>query len=99
MCIRDRLRILKWCFSFGLHDQLVSNESIRDILKEPESEFGSNNNGFEIDEELLDKEGYSEFVNDYMDYKHSLDEKKRSEKIKKQRQEKLEDQFEELNVK
>lgn len=94
-----RLRILKWCFSFGLHDQLVSNESIRDILKEPESEFGSNNNGFEIDEELLDKEGYSEFVNDYMDYKHSLDEKKRSEKIKKQRQEKLEDQFEELNVK
>ncbi|KAK6456026.1 uncharacterized protein RJT20DRAFT_95651 [Scheffersomyces xylosifermentans] len=97
-----RLRNLKWCFSFGLHDQLVSNESIRDILSEPDNEYSAGYtvaDEFEVDETLLGQKAYAEFVNDYMDSKHSVDEKKRSEKIKKQRQVKLEEQLDNLNIK
>lgn len=34
-----RLLHLKWCFGFGLHDQLVSNEAIRVLLKEPLTKY------------------------------------------------------------
>ena len=33
------MKHLRWCFSFGLHNQLVGNDSVRDVLKEPENEF------------------------------------------------------------
>ncbi|RCK55862.1 hypothetical protein Cantr_05507 [Candida viswanathii] len=91
-----RLKHLRWCFSFGLHNQLVSNESIRDVLKEPENEFhyGTQN---EIDESLLDEDN-SEFLHDYMDQKHSSNEKSRNERRKKDRMVKLGEQLEELNL-
>lgn len=51
-----RLLHLKWCFGFGLHDQLVGNDTIRPILREPltkyqdkynyESDGGGNGGGF-----------------------------------------------------
>lgn len=34
-----RLLHLKWCFGFGLHDQLVGNDSIRPILREPLTKY------------------------------------------------------------
>lgn len=34
-----RLIHLKWCFSFGVHNELVSNDSIRDILREPATDY------------------------------------------------------------
>ncbi|MCP8717561.1 MAG: IFRD domain-containing protein [Asgard group archaeon] len=91
-----RLKQLRWCFSFGLHNQLVSNESIRDVLKEPENEFhyGTQN---EIDESLLDDDN-SEFLHEYMDQKHSNDEKTRNAKRKKDRMVKIGEQLEELNL-
>lgn len=91
-----RLKHLRWCFSFGLHNQLISNDSIRDILKEPENEFhyGTQN---EIDESLLEDEN-SQYLHEYMDQKHSNDEKTRNSKIKKDRMVKMGEQLEELNL-
>jgi len=34
-----RLLHLKWCFGFGLHDQLVGNDRIRPILREPLTKY------------------------------------------------------------
>lgn len=34
-----RLIHLKWCFGFGVHNELVSNENIRDILREPANDY------------------------------------------------------------
>lgn len=93
-----RLRNLKWCFSFGLHSQLVANETIRDCLVEPESEYGDSNE-FKIDEGLLSEEqAYVEYVNDMMDYKHIVDDKKRSAKIRKERAAKLAETLQDLEI-
>ncbi|EMG45518.1 hypothetical protein G210_4304 [Candida maltosa Xu316] len=91
-----RLRHLRWCFSFGLHNQLVGNESIRDVLKEPENEFHYGTQT-DFDDSYLDEDN-SDLLNDYMDHKHSTNEKTRNEKRKKERLAKLGDQFDELNL-
>ncbi|KAK6199306.1 uncharacterized protein RJT21DRAFT_115099 [Scheffersomyces amazonensis] len=92
----SRLRILKWSFSFGLHDQLVCNESIRDILRDEDGEHGG---GFEIDQGLLQEESsYKNFVSDYMDSKHIHDDRRRTEKIRKERTQKVVDEAHRLNV-
>ncbi|CAK9435826.1 uncharacterized protein LODBEIA_P04930 [Lodderomyces beijingensis] len=92
-----RLKLLKWCFSFGLHSQISSNESVRDVLKEPENEYsyGSNVGRAGIDDLLYDTQ---EALNDYMDQKYAADEKSRNERRKKERLAKLDDQLEELNL-
>ena len=59
-----RLKHLRWCFSFGLHNQLVGNDSVRDVLKEPENEF---NYGTQPDfDDSLDDDN-SELFHDYID--------------------------------
>ncbi|CAI5757452.1 unnamed protein product [Candida verbasci] len=92
-----RLRELRWCFSFGLHNQLVANDSIRDTLKEPENEFSYGNHYDEVDDSYLDEEN-SEILHEYMDQKHLKNEKLRNEKRKKERLVKIGDQLEELNL-
>ncbi|EDK42428.1 conserved hypothetical protein [Lodderomyces elongisporus NRRL YB-4239] len=92
-----RLRQLKWCFSFGLHSQLVANDSIRDVLQEPENEYsyGSNVGRANIEDMLYDDH---QALNEYMDQKHATDEKSRNERRKKERLAKLDDQLEQLEL-
>ena len=92
--LATRLRHLKWCFSFGLHSQLVANETIRDVLKEPDNEYSyGGSHGIDVD----DIEDH-EILHEYMDQKHSTDEKLRHERRKKERMAKIDDQLEGLNL-
>lgn len=91
-----RLKHLRWCFSFGLHNQLVGNESVRDVLKEPESEFNYGTQP-DFDDSLVDDDN-SELFHDFIDQKHSNDEKSRKVKRKKERLVKLNEQLDELNL-
>lgn len=90
-----RLIHLKWCFSFGVHNELVGNETIRDILREPKTEFqdrygGSGNSGdhYEHSDQFYGKD--DRFVSD--DYK-------RTNAIRKARANKLADELDELELK
>ncbi|KAI5954705.1 hypothetical protein KGF57_003915 [Candida theae] len=91
--LASRLRHLKWCFSFGLHSQLVANESIRDVLKEPDNEYSYGSHGVEIDD-IEDRE----LLHEYVSQKHSTDEKSRHERRKKERMAKIDDQLDGLNL-
>ncbi|KAL1580878.1 IFRD domain-containing protein [Candida albicans] len=91
-----RLKHLRWCFSFGLHNQLVGNDSVRDVLKEPENEFNYGTQP-DFDDSLVDDDN-SESFHDYIDQKHSNDEKYRKERRKKERLVKLNEQLDELNL-
>ncbi|KAG7193754.1 uncharacterized protein KQ657_000445 [Scheffersomyces spartinae] len=88
-----RLIHLKWCFSFGVHAQLVANDTIRDILREPPSEYqlkygkGQGTGDGDIDDDVY-------FTNDV----HNVSEKKRTEKIRKARQLKLDDELNHLEI-
>ncbi|ODV78610.1 uncharacterized protein CANTADRAFT_6966 [Suhomyces tanzawaensis NRRL Y-17324] len=93
-----RLRHLRWAFSFGLHNQLVANESIRDILKEPETEFKSYDQ-YDFDASKLENEqAYAEYASELLDHKHISDDKARSRKIKKERVNKMTAQFEDIEL-
>lgn len=86
-----RLIHLKWCFSFGVHAQLVANDTIRDVLREPPSDYqlkyGSSQGNADIEDDL-------HFTNDV---RHVSD-KKRTEKIRKARQLKLDDELNHLEI-
>lgn len=82
-----RLRNLKWCFSFGLHNQLIANEDIRDILKEKESEFQFTSTDV-VEEILADSTSDADFALK-MEKQHIIDDKTRTNKIKKQRAQKI----------
>lgn len=92
-----RLKHLRWCFSFGLHSQLLVNESIRDILKTPDNEYqyGSTSQA-DFFEDIADED--HAVVNEYFEYRNSVNEKSRKEKRKKDRLAKLGDQFGELSM-
>ncbi|EGW30824.1 uncharacterized protein SPAPADRAFT_156121 [Spathaspora passalidarum NRRL Y-27907] len=95
-CLHARLRHLRWCFSFGLHNQLISDDGFQDILKEPENEYNSYGlNHDEIDDSLLHEEN-AQVLHEYLDYKHSADEKTRKEKRKKERRSKLNEHLQSL---
>ncbi|KAI5951316.1 hypothetical protein KGF54_004390 [Candida jiufengensis] len=91
-----RLRHIKWLFSFGLHSQLVNNESVRDVLKEPENEYsyGSTTNNYDY----FDNDDDEEF-NQYHHTLNSINDKQRSFKRKKERTAKMDEQLENLNLK
>lgn len=90
-----RLLHLKWCFGFGLHDQLLSNPEIREILREPSTfylqkfdgdrEARASSSGFGRDA-LTDHERFTSR------------EKKRASDLKKARVNKLTGEMEELNI-
>lgn len=81
-----RLRELKWCFSFGLHNQLVANENLREILEETDVNHRLRLN---IDHLRLDDAGYVEMVDDAMDKMNEMNDKKRAELRRKARENKL----------
>ncbi|KAL7663440.1 Interferon-related developmental regulator N-terminal domain-containing protein [[Candida] zeylanoides] len=88
-----RLIHLKWCFSFGVHSQLVSNESIRDILREPQTDYQAkygNNDG--VDE----FGGYDEYKS--ANGRPTTTEKKRSNQIRKARVNKLTEKLDDLGL-
>lgn len=90
----SRLRILRWCFSFGLHNQLISNESVRDCLVEPEGEFTvhtSRDYGFDSDDDSGAHDAAAKG-------KFHESEKQRSDRVKRERANKLADQIEELEL-
>lgn len=88
----SKLKQLKWVFSFGLHSQLVCNESIKDILDD-EEEIGNQSISYRsVDPADLDSAG------DAFDKKNSINEKKRASKIKKERISKLSDRMGDLEV-
>lgn len=80
-----RLRQLRWCFSFGLHNQLVALELLRDLLKQDTDRRSQ----LDIDHLRLDEAGYTDLVDDAMDKVNTLNDKKRTAKRKKDREEKF----------
>ncbi|CUM64658.1 uncharacterized protein PRCAT00002267001 [Priceomyces carsonii] len=90
-----RLIHLKWCFSFGLHNQLVGNETIRDILREPPTDYQikygytPDTDSIDIDDNLSPGRGGE---------KHASSDKRRTEKIRKARVNKLAEEVEDLNI-
>jgi hypothetical protein len=84
-----RLRQLKWCFSFGLHSQLVCNDSIKDILNEQDDLLSA----YDIEDSKLNDPAYSNLVGEAFDKLNTSKEKKRAAKIKKDRANKLNEQM------
>lgn len=90
-----RLIHLKWCFSFGVHNQLTGNDTIRDILHEPPSEYQLKyGESGPMDDEVFIESNYTS-IND----KHDQDYKSRTTKVRKARVNKLDEQMEELELK
>ena len=90
-----RLIHLKWCFSFGVHNQLVSNDTIRDILKEPPSDYQLKYGG----NDAYGDEDYDDSFNISVSDKFATDDKKRTEQIRKARVNKLAETIEDLEIK
>ena len=90
-----RLIHLKWCFSFGVHNQLVSNDTIRDILKEPPSDYQLKYGGNDV----YGDEDYDDSFNTSVNDKFATDDKKRTEQIRKARVNKLAETIEDLEIK
>lgn len=91
-----RLLTLKWCFGFGLHDQLVHNEDVRSILREPPTAY-QEKYGY-TDE--YDGEGQEYGLNARTDAERfAKAEKKRDADIKKARVKKLTTELEDLGIK
>lgn len=86
-----RLIHLKWTFSFGVHNQLTSNESIRDILREPATDFQERYGSSGADH--LEAQG------DYgTTERFETDDKKRTNMIRKARVNKLAEEIEDLQL-
>lgn len=90
----SKLRQLKWCFSFGLHSQLVCNDTIKDILNEQDDL----QNAYDILDSKLHDAANSGALDDAFNKANSVNEKKRAAKIKKDRAEKLTDRMGSLEV-
>lgn len=91
-----RLLHLKWCFGFGLHDQLVSNSNIRSILKEPATKYQSKYN-YDSDDGAHGH-GFSRDARSDVD-RFSKQDKKRDNDLKKARENKISKELEQLELK
>lgn len=91
-----RLLHLKWCFGFGLHDQLVSNANIRSVLKEPATKYQSKYN-YDSDEGHSSY-GFSRDARSDVE-RFAKQEKKRDNDLKKARVDKITQKLEDLDVK
>ncbi|CUM46468.1 uncharacterized protein AC631_04709 [Debaryomyces fabryi] len=91
-----RLIHLKWCFSFGVHNQLVSNDSIRDILKEPPTDYQLKYGG---NDTFADEDYDDSFNTSGLSDKFANDDKKRTEQIRKARVNKLAETINDLEIK
>lgn len=90
-----RLLHLKWCFGFGLHDQLVSNGNIRSILREPLTKYQSKYNN-DVDDATFGSGFTRNALTDVERFaKH---EKKRDNDIKKARENKITQKLETLEL-
>lgn len=92
-----RLIHLKWCFSFGVHNQLVGNDDIRDILKEPPSDYQLK---YGINDSYVGDDDYEDsFNSSALNDKFATDDKKRTEQIRKARVNKLTETIDDLEIK
>mmetsp|Transcript_2272 Transcript_2272/g.2496 ORF Transcript_2272/g.2496 Transcript_2272/m.2496 type:complete len:562 (+) Transcript_2272:163-1848(+) len=91
-----RLIHLKWCFSFGVHNQLVSNDNIRDILKEPPTDYQLKYGG---NDTFADEDYDDSFNTSGLSDKFANDDKKRTEQIRKARVNKLAETIDDLEIK
>ena len=86
-----RLIHSKFCFGYGVQGQLISNESIREVMREPPSHFqeryGNNENEGDVFQGPDESPGGKIFEED---------DRKRTEKIRKARLEKLTEQTPEI---
>lgn len=88
-----RLLHLKWCFGFGLHDQLVGNPDIKTLLKAPSTKYQQKyNNG---DDDTDGGAGFGRNAVSDVDWFAKTD-KKRANDLKKAREVKLTQTLEEL---
>lgn len=90
-----RLLHLKWCFGFGLHDQIVGNQTIRTILKEPSTKYQDKYN--------YDSDGGSGGAGFGKNARSDVDrfaktEKKRDNDLKKARVSKITEKLADLDV-
>lgn len=91
-----RLLHLKWCFGFGLHDQLVHNPEIRAVLKEPSTKYTEKYG--RDDDHVYGTDGFGlNAVSDVERFARS--EKKRDNDLKKARQTKLTEELADLGLK
>lgn len=90
-----RLLHLKWCFGFGLHDQLVGNENIRFILKEVSTKYQEKYNNDSDDG--FGGAGFGRNARSDVD-RFAKAEKKRDSDLKKARVNKLTEKIEDLDI-
>lgn len=90
-----RLLHLKWCFGFGLHDQLVGNETIRYILKEPLTKYQDKYN-YDSDD-ALGGSGFGKNARSDVE-RFAKAEKKRDSDLKKARVNKITQKLENLSI-
>lgn len=88
-----RLIHLKWVFSFGVHNQLIVNSLIRDILKEPPNEYQLKYNVAVTNDS--DEDDDSRFNNQLFE----VSDKKRSNMLRKARINKLSEEMEDMSLK
>ncbi|OBA24494.1 hypothetical protein METBIDRAFT_35275 [Metschnikowia bicuspidata var. bicuspidata NRRL YB-4993] len=90
-----RLLHLKWCFGFGLHDQLVENPEIKALLKMPGSKYQQKYGAG--DEETLGDLGFSRNAKTDVE-RFAKTDKKRANDLKKAREDKISQNLEELQI-
>lgn len=88
-----RLIHLKWCFSFGVHGQLVSNDSIRDILRETATDYQARYGDSNAAPEAFVGSEYT------LNEKFTFDDKKRTNAIRKARVNKMAEELDDLELK
>lgn len=91
-----RLIHLKWCFGFGVQNQLLSNENVRDVLKEPLTDYQLK---YGVEDSLNGEGDYDESFQSTRSNRRATDEKKKTEAIRKARVNKLSEEMDELELK
>ncbi|KAM9929541.1 hypothetical protein OXX59_001121 [Metschnikowia pulcherrima] len=90
-----RLLHLKWCFGFGLHDQLVENPEIKSLLRAPSSKYQQKySNG---DDDLIGDIGFGRNARSDVE-RFAKTDKKRANDLKKAREDKIAQDLEELQL-
>lgn len=92
-----RLLHLKWCFGFGLHNQIVSNGDIKQILREPTTEYQDKYN-FDPNDSSLESGGYRSIDAKTDSERFAKTDKKRSNDLRKARVNKVTEEMNDLHL-
>ncbi|KAM9908916.1 hypothetical protein OXX69_005865, partial [Metschnikowia pulcherrima] len=90
-----RLLHLKWCFGFGLHDQLVENPEIKSLLRAPSSKYQQKYSSG--DDDLIGDIGFGRNARSDVE-RFAKTDKKRANDLKKAREDKIAQDLEELQL-